>query len=242
VFPQVVAALRALPLPAALHVEELAAPLRVADSGWAVTGRVLGADAQRSLGDGADGRAGGTGGSDFVDGADSELLVADGRFVLLHGLHPRLTSPPDGARSNSVRARTVRPAPGQAVAQWRVVVLVRALVDPPTVQDPLVTSVAWQALTEALDQAGARVLDRAGTVTRTVSEAFGVGDDAADEPTVELRASWTPVWTGPPARSARAHLWAWAALLASAGGLAGVSRRPPASTRVAKPSRVEDRI
>ena len=196
IFPRLVTALRAVRLPAALHAEEMPAPTRIARAAWAMSGWV---GAERPVG-----VERGTGG----DGTPpDEPLAADGRFVLLHGL----------------RATDTIRAPG---ADWRIVVLVRAVVDVAMAEDPLVTAVAWHVLSEMLEAAGARTTGATATVTRSISEAFGRHGDRDPEQTVELRASWTPLWGPRPIRAAPSHLWAWARLLGSAGGLPEVSDMP----------------
>jgi hypothetical protein len=200
-FPRLVAALRATRLPAALHAQEMPAPTRIARAAWAVSGWV---DAEVPGGGppGTDEAAPAPAGDDVQP---DEPVAADGRFVLLHGLrssgsaHPGRSAPPGG--------------------DWRVVVLVRAVVDVTMADDPLVTAVAWQVLREVLEQADARAVDATATVTRSISERFGRPQDQGPDQTVELRASWTPVWDTDPVRAAPAHLVAWAGLLAHAGGL-----------------------
>ncbi|HSF27132.1 MAG TPA: DUF3000 domain-containing protein [Actinomycetes bacterium] len=128
-----------------------------------------------------------------VDGDD----LATGRFVLLHD-----------------------PAGHDAWAgTWRVVSFVRAELETDLAADPMLTSVGWAWLTEALEARAAQALVLGGTVTRVSSESFGTMSERPPEAELELRASWTPAWDGPMPQVA-AHLLAWADLLCTAAGLA----------------------
>ena len=116
---------------------------------------------------------------------------------------------------------------------FRCVTFARADVDPEMITDPLLASVGWSWLLDALEAHSADYCAPSGTVTSVASECFGgmAGDPARAE--VEIRASWTPQLSdgtglGP-------HLGAWAELLCTMAGLpplpAGVvlmpSRRTP---------------
>ena len=117
---------------------------------------------------------------------------ASGRLVLLHD--------PDGDQA------------------WdgvlRLVVYVRAEVDPELATDPLLPAVGWSWLTDALDTSGAAYTALGGTVTQTSSARFGdiAGPPRSDD--LELRASWT-------ARDSdlTAHAEAFCELLSSTVGL-----------------------
>jgi hypothetical protein len=130
--------------------------------------------------------------------------VASGRFVLLYD--------PAGQR-------------GWA-GPLRVIVYIRAELEPEIAEDPMVGQVAWSWLTEALDARTAGYAEPSGTVTR-----------------VELRASWSPLTDlaeplaeeeGAPDGLAE-HLAAWCGTLCAAAGLpplaAGVSALRPAGRR-----------
>jgi hypothetical protein len=83
---------------------------------------------------------------------------------------------------------------------FRIVAYVSADLEPEIAADPLVGSVAWSWLIEALEPVGYAGVS--GTITRAVSESFG---DKADEPAtteLELRASWSPLHGDPPATGA----------------------------------------
>ncbi|HEU5156514.1 MAG TPA: DUF3000 domain-containing protein [Streptosporangiaceae bacterium] len=133
-------------------------------------------------------------------------------------------------------------------SDFRIVAYVSADLEPEIAADPLVGSVAWSWLIEALEPIGYAGVS--GTITRAVSESFG---DKADDPAtteLELRASWSPqggtAAGGPPrgvARSARSargaggtqadqgrghetddididgHIAAWCEVLCQAAGL-----------------------
>jgi hypothetical protein len=106
---------------------------------------------------------------------------------------------------------------------FRAVAYVSADLEPEIAADPLVGSVAWSWLIEALEPIGYAGVS--GTITRAVSESFG---DKADEPAtteLELRASWSPVGDV----DISGHVAAWCEVLCQAAGLppSGVSAIPP---------------
>jgi hypothetical protein len=121
---------------------------------------------------------------------------------------------------------------------FRCVTFARAEVDPEMVADPLMGSVGWSWLIDALAAHNAEYTAPSGTVTSVTSESFGGMADEAPRAEVEVRASWTPLLEDgvglPP------HLAAWAELLCTTAGLpplpAGVvlmpsRRNPPSRTR-----------
>lgn len=98
--------------------------------------------------------------------------------------------------------------------EFRLVTFVRAPLEPDIAADPLLLSVGWAWLTEALAGRGAPYTAESGTVTRVASESFG---GMASEPAtadIEIRASWTPLEPdlGP-------HVLAWGDVLTTAAGL-----------------------
>jgi hypothetical protein len=138
-------------------------------------------------------------------------------------------------------------------SEFRIVAYVSADLEPEIAADPLVGSVAWSWLIEALEPIGYAGVS--GTITRAVSESFG---DKADEPAtteLELRASWSPVTGGAGGAADRGgprgsrgaqgadqgrggaagvddldgHIAAWCELLCQAAGLppSGVAAIPP---------------
>lgn len=129
---------------------------------------------------------------------DAEEEIASGRLVLLHD--------PAGVDSWS--------------GEFRIVAFARAELEPELAADPLLTSIGWTWLVEALEAAGAQYVALGGTVTRVTSEGFGSLSAYPGEPGVrgqiEIRASWTP--SGSP-ESMGAHARAWAAVIAQAAGL-----------------------
>lgn len=116
---------------------------------------------------------------------------------------------------------------------FRLVTYVRADVDPEMVTDPLLGSVGWSWLLDALSAHDADYLAPSGTVTSVSSESFGGMSDEPPRAEVEVRASWTPQLTN--GTGLTAHLEAWGDLLCTTAGLpplpAGVvlmpSRRTP---------------
>ena len=125
---------------------------------------------------------------------------AGGRLVLLHDPDP----------------------PAAWDGELRVIVLVKAVVEPELAADPLLAEVVWAWLREELDGVTATARELGGTVTRVTSEPFGTLAERAATVQVELRASWTP--EGPLA----SHVEAWAALMCRLAGL------PPATPGVAR--------
>lgn len=140
----------------------------------------------------------------LVDGAE----VANGRFVLLYD-----TDGQDAWEGDA-----------------RIVTFTRADCDHEMVADPLLPSVAWAWLCEALEQHDATHVAPSGTVTRVASEAFGGMQARPTSAEVEIRASWSPS----DDRLDR-HLEAWLALLCTCAGLpplpAGVAALPPPRRR-----------
>lgn len=75
----------------------------------------------------------------------------------------------------------------------RMVAYVRAELDAELADDPLLPTVGWSWLTDALSACGAEYTALGGTVTDTSSARFGEisGPERTDD--LELRASWTPL-------------------------------------------------
>ena len=128
--------------------------------------------------------------ADVVVGADEEL--GTGRFVLLH----------DPAGHETWQGT------------FRVVTFVRASLEAELANDPMVPSVGWSWLEEALEERSAPYTAASGTVTRVASEPFGTMSDRGPTAELEIRASWTPV-----DRGLEPHLEAWCTLLALTAGL-----------------------
>lgn len=120
-----------------------------------------------------------------------EEELAEGRLVMLHD--------PDG---QEVWA-----------GDTRCVAYVQAEVDADIAGDPLLASVGWSWLIEALDASGAIYTAEGGTVTRTTSERFGALTDHPVACDVEIRASWSPSGDLAP------HLIAFGEVLCLAAGL-----------------------
>ena len=162
-----------------------------------------------------------------VDGME----VASGRFVLLYD--------PAGQRG--------WPGP------LRVIVYIRADLEPEIAADPMLGEVAWSWLTESLDARTSGYEAPSGTVTRVVTEGFGAKRQDPQATGFELRASWSPAGTAalpgasglageepgqpePDQAGLAGHLAAWCGTICAAAGLpplvAGVTAlRPPARRR-----------
>lgn len=117
---------------------------------------------------------------------------------------------------------------------FRLVTFARAEVDPEMVTDPLLGSVGWSWLIDALTDNQASFHSPSGTVTSVSSESFGGMAEEPPRAEVEVRASWTAdIDAGEPLTP---HLNAWAEMLCTTAGLPplpdGVvsipSRRTPA--------------
>jgi Protein of unknown function (DUF3000) len=109
--------------------------------------------------------------------------------------------------------------PGWA-GPFRLVAQIQAELDPEIAADPLIGTVGWSWLTEALDARTAGYAAPSGTVTRVVTEGFGAKQDQQALTEFELRASWSPATpgagAGPPGLAG--HVSAWCdAICASAG-------------------------
>jgi Protein of unknown function (DUF3000) len=134
----------------------------------------------------------------------------------------------------------------------RIIVYIRADLDPEIAADPLIGQVGWDWLTEALDSRTAGYGQPSGTVTRVVTEGFGAKESEPAVTGFELRASWSPAAADDPSGAAAGaalgevgdpgepgtldgHLAAWCDALCAAAGLPplapGVTAlRTPAST------------
>jgi hypothetical protein len=121
---------------------------------------------------------------------DDEL--GTGRFVLLHD--------PSGHETWN--------------GTFRVVTFARAPLESELAHDPMLGSVGWSWLEDALAARDVRYLAPSGTVTRVASESFGSMADRGPAAELEIRASWTAEDSrlGP-------HLEAWADLLCTVAGL-----------------------
>lgn len=142
-------------------------------------------------------------------GSGGQADVAWGRLVLLYD--------PGGQ-------------PGWA-GPFRVVAYIRADVEAEIAADPLLGTVSWSWLTEALDARAAGYAAASGTVTRVITEGFGGKQDEPAATGLELRASWSPVPSGPGSEppAFAGHAAAWCDTLCAAAGL------PPAHAGAVAP-------
>lgn len=95
---------------------------------------------------------------------------------------------------------------------FRIVIMIRSLLEADLASDELLGQVAWSWLSEAV--ADLQVNALAGVVSRVVSEPFGAQSDFAPEAYVELRASWSPT-----DHEIGDHMHAWGHALATVAGL-----------------------
>lgn len=126
--------------------------------------------------------------------ADDEP-VATGRFVLL--------CDPSG------------PEPWEGI--WRAVTYAKATMEPEVGGDPLAGEVGWSWLADAVQGRDLGWRAQAGTVTAVSSQSFGALADRDPLVELEIRASWTPVVTGPD--ELVGHLQAWGDVLCTIAGL-----------------------
>ena len=124
----------------------------------------------------------------FRDGVEA----GDGRIVLLYD--------PDGQEGWT--------------GSFRVVAQVHADVEEEMAADPLLGEVGWSWLTEALDLHAPGYSAPSGTVTRVITEGFGVKDGEPPATGFELRASWCP-----GDDDFGGDVAAWCDLIAAAAGL-----------------------
>lgn len=101
---------------------------------------------------------------------------------------------------------------------FRCVTFARAEVDAEMVTDPLLATVGWSWLVDALSLHQADYAEPGGTVTSVASQSFGQLSDHPARAEVEIRASWTPQLE-PDGSGLTPHLKAWADLLCSVAGL-----------------------
>jgi hypothetical protein len=119
-----------------------------------------------------------------------EELDTTGRFVLLHE--------PDGNDAWG--------------GDFRVIALVKALVEPEIGSDDVWADVVWSWISDALEDLPHHGLG--GTVTKVVNRSFGELEARSDDVSVEMRVSWTPETS-----DAGAHISAWTELLAMCAGI-----------------------
>lgn len=101
---------------------------------------------------------------------------------------------------------------------FRCVSFVRAEVDPEMVSDPLLATVGWSWLIDALTSLDAAYCEPSGTVTSVSSQSFGGMADDPSRAEVEVRASWTPLLEA-DGSGLEPHLRAWGELLCTTSGL-----------------------
>lgn len=96
----------------------------------------------------------------------------------------------------------------------RLVAYIQADLDHAVASDPLLPEVAWQWLTEGLDDAAVGYNNLGGTVTSTASVRFGDLGGPPSAHQLEMRASWTA-----EGNDLHQHVVAFAQVLANVAGL-----------------------
>src|SRR5690242_269105 len=163
----------------------------------------------------------------FVRAVDSLLAVVPRPEILLEELPaPQRLAPYAHALGGTVIRHGDEVATGRLVLLYdpagheawsgtlRLVSYVTADLEAELMVDPLLATVCWSWLTDALEAQQASYTAIGGTVTQTSSTRFG---DLAGPPSsadLELRASWTPLDS-----DLGVHLRAWLGLLSSTAGL-----------------------
>ncbi len=107
----------------------------------------------------------------------------------------------------------------------RVIVYIRADLEPEITVDPLLGEVAWSWLTEALDSRGIQYTAPSGTVSRVLTEGFGGKRGEQPVSGMEIRASWSPA-TGGPASGGSHRAGPSAETGAGAAGFPAVAGQP----------------
>ena len=101
----------------------------------------------------------------------------------------------------------------------RIIGYVRAELEPEIAADPLINEVGWSWLTEALDGRTTGYRNISGTVTTVVTQGFGSKQDEPTSTSFELRASWSPEFSGGSPTGLDGHLAAWCDVVCVAAGL-----------------------
>jgi hypothetical protein len=102
---------------------------------------------------------------------------------------------------------------------FRVIAYVRADVEPEIAADPLLGEVGWSWLTDALDSRAPGYGAPSGTVTRVITEGFGVKVEDPSVTEFELRASWSPDDEAVADGGLAGDAAAWCDVMAAAAGL-----------------------
>jgi hypothetical protein len=114
------------------------------------------------------------------------------------------------------------------VGPFRVIAYMRAVLEPEIAADEFVGQVGWSWLTEALDGRLADYAAPSGSVTRVVTEGFGMKQDEPVTTEFEMRASWSPAGEDGDSFRLDRHVAAWVDALCMACGLAppGIAQLP----------------
>jgi Protein of unknown function (DUF3000) len=122
----------------------------------------------------------------------------------------------DGVEAGTGRLLLLYDPGGQEgwTGPFRVVAQVHAEVEDEMAADPLLGEVGWSWLTDALDLHGPGYTAPSGTVTRVITEGFGVKEAEPPSCGFELRASWCPAGD-----DFGGDVAAWCDLIAAAAGL-----------------------
>lgn len=95
---------------------------------------------------------------------------------------------------------------------FRVVIMIRSLLEADIAREDLIGEVAWSWLLESLEDLDLSHLS--GAVSKVTSQPFGETTELEAEAYVELRASWSP-----HSPDVGAHMHAWGHALATVAGL-----------------------
>lgn len=136
-------------------------------------------------------------GRDAVAQARDDLGFADWpapRRLAPYAIALEVTAYRDDLEAGTGRAVLLHDPAGQEgwTGTFRMVAQVTADVEAEMAADPLLGEVGWSWLTDALELHAPGYGAASGTVTRVITEAYGVKGDDPPVTALELRASWSP--------------------------------------------------
>jgi hypothetical protein len=152
---------------------------------------------------------------EYRDDLEFEDLPAPKRLAP-HAVAIAVTAYRDGVEAGTGRMVLLHDPAGQEgwAGTFRVVAQVTADVEEEMAADPLLGEVGWSWLTDALDLHAPGYEAPSGTVTRVITEGYGVKSDEPPVTAFELRASWSPAED-----EITGSVLAWCDLLVAAAGL-----------------------
>ncbi|MDY2941505.1 MAG: DUF3000 family protein [Varibaculum sp.] len=99
----------------------------------------------------------------------------------------------DSSETNCTLIILYDPAePAAWQSRFRLILALNADIENSLATEQMLAQVAWSWLRETLDNAGAGYHSVSGTVTRVISESFGMKGMTPERGGLEIRASWSP--------------------------------------------------